>query len=96
VLSTRRIEGRARSEFYRQRNLVADGPVIPSGIVFYGGPGFVVSHGGVSGPSRFIFSNEDGGISGWAPKVNFTNAIRVVNGALVNGERRGRALVFDP
>jgi uncharacterized protein (TIGR03118 family) len=39
----------------------------PTGTVFYGGPGFVVSKGAASGPSRFLFVNEDGGISGWSP-----------------------------
>jgi uncharacterized protein (TIGR03118 family) len=59
----------------------------PTGIVFYGGPGFIVSNGTVSAPARFIFASEDGGISGWAPTVNPTNAIRVVNntGAIYKG-----------
>jgi uncharacterized protein (TIGR03118 family) len=51
----------------------------PTGIVFYGGPGFIVSKGKASGPSRFMFASEDGGIAGWAPNVDRTNAIRVVN-----------------
>ncbi|HEX9171879.1 MAG TPA: TIGR03118 family protein [Telluria sp.] len=50
----------------------------PTGIVFYGGNAFTVSQAGVTGPSRFIFASEDGGIAGWAPNVNLTNAIRVV------------------
>jgi uncharacterized protein (TIGR03118 family) len=54
----------------------------PTGTVFYGGPAFLVSKGAVSGPSRFLFVNEDGGISGWAPTVDPANAVRVVdNGA---------------
>ncbi|MDB5934044.1 MAG: hypothetical protein JWQ01_1388 [Massilia sp.] len=59
----------------------------PTGIVFYGGQGFVVRQGTLSGPSRFIFASEDGGIAGWAPNVNATNAIRVVNntGAVYKG-----------
>lgn len=59
----------------------------PTGIVFYGGQGFVVHQGALSGPSRFIFASEDGGIAGWAPNVNATNAIRVVNntGAIYKG-----------
>jgi uncharacterized protein (TIGR03118 family) len=51
----------------------------PTGTVFYGGPGFLVSKGTASGPSRFLFVNEDGGISGWSPTVDFTHAIRVVD-----------------
>jgi uncharacterized protein (TIGR03118 family) len=60
----------------------------PTGIVFYGGPAFTVSQNGVSGPSRFIFASEDGGIAGWAPNVNVTNAIRVYSspsGAIYKG-----------
>jgi hypothetical protein len=32
----------------------------PTGTVFNGGPGFVVSHGGFSGPSIFLFATEAG------------------------------------
>jgi uncharacterized protein (TIGR03118 family) len=51
----------------------------PTGIVFYGGPGFVVRSGKTSAPARFLFASEDGGISGWAPQVDPTNAIRVAS-----------------
>ena len=51
----------------------------PTGIVFNGGNSFNVTRAGVTGPSRFIFASEDGGISGWAPNVAPTDAIRVVN-----------------
>jgi len=49
-------------------------PGAPTGVVFNGphitsGTGFVVSAGGASGPSRFIFVSEDGSISGWNPGV---------------------------
>ena len=62
----------------------------PTGLVFYGGSGFVVSKGKAAGPSRFIFASEDGGIAGWAPNVDFTNAIRMVersgpDGAIYKG-----------
>ncbi|GAB3411654.1 TIGR03118 family protein [Massilia agilis] len=59
----------------------------PTGIVFYGGPEFVVTHDRVSGPARFIFASEDGGISAWAPNVAPTTAIRVINntGAIYKG-----------
>lgn len=50
----------------------------PTGIVFYGGGGFVVSQGKLAAPSRFLFASEDGGIAGWAPQVDPTHAIRVV------------------
>jgi len=49
-------------------------PGAPTGIVFNGGPGFVVHNGALSGPARFIFSSEDGTISGWNPAVSPTVA----------------------
>src|SRR5262249_26332964 len=54
--------------------------------------GFAVSDGGKTGPSRFIFANEDGTISGWAPNVNATKAIRAVTvpGAVYKGLAIGR------
>ncbi len=51
----------------------------PTGVVFNGTSGFVVSNGTTSGPARFIFSTEDGTISGWNPAVNPTNAILEVD-----------------
>jgi uncharacterized protein (TIGR03118 family) len=47
----------------------------PTGVVFNGGSGFVVSSGGNSGPARFIFDSEDGLIRGWNPAVDATNAV---------------------
>ena len=41
----------------------------PTGTVFNGGSGFVVSHDGASGPSLFLFSTENGTIRGWNPAV---------------------------
>jgi uncharacterized protein (TIGR03118 family) len=51
----------------------------PTGTVFYGGPAFIVSKGAASGPSRFLFVNEDGGISGWSPTVDLNHAVRVID-----------------
>ncbi|RJG21607.1 TIGR03118 family protein [Massilia cavernae] len=67
-------------------------PGEPAGIVFYGGGGFVVSNGSSSGPSRFIFAGEDGVISGWAPNVDFTNAIRVVDNSAKGTVYKGLAI----
>jgi uncharacterized protein (TIGR03118 family) len=44
-----------------------------------GGTDFVVSSGGVSGSSNFIFSTEDGTIQGWNPNVNGTLAFITVD-----------------
>lgn len=65
----------------------------PTGIVFYGGSEFVVTQGKLSGPARFIFASEDGGISAWAPNVDPTSAIRVLSsaGAVYKGLALGAA-----
>lgn len=57
----------------------AGGKGTPTGIVFSGSTEFVISQGGLSGPSRFIFATEDGVIAGWAPNVDLTHAVRVVD-----------------
>src|SRR3989449_3181314 len=41
----------------------------PTGIVFNGGSGFVVTSGAASGPARFIFATEQGTVLGWNPTV---------------------------
>ena len=64
----------------------------PTGIVFNGSTGFVVSHAGLSGPSRFLFATEQGVIAGWAPNVDVTHAIRVVNHASNGTNYKGLAL----
>jgi uncharacterized protein (TIGR03118 family) len=44
-------------------------PGKPTGIVFNGDTGFIVTNGADSGTARFIFASEDGTISGWNPAV---------------------------
>src|SRR5229473_6658665 len=51
----------------------------PTGNVFNGTSGFVVSTASGSGPSRFIFATEDGTISGWNPGADLTHAILEVD-----------------
>ncbi len=41
----------------------------PTGAVFNGSSGFVVSDGTFSGPAAFLFASEDGTIHGWSPAV---------------------------
>jgi uncharacterized protein (TIGR03118 family) len=41
----------------------------PTGTVFNGSPGFVISDGTNSGPARFLFATEAGTIRGWSPAV---------------------------
>lgn len=54
-------------------------PAAPTGVVFNGTQGFVVSERGRSGPSFFIFATEDGTISGWSPQVDQTRAVLAVD-----------------
>lgn len=51
----------------------------PTGIVSNSTTGFVVSENGVSGAAAFIFSTEDGTISGWNPTVDRTHAVLTVD-----------------
>lgn len=52
-------------------------PATPTGQVFNGTNGFVVTNlkTGKSGPARFIFATEDGTISGWNPAADATHSI---------------------
>ncbi|GAB3410749.1 TIGR03118 family protein [Massilia agilis] len=82
----------------RPQNLVVTIPGVggkpgnPTGTVFYGGPGFVVKKGNASAPSRFLFASEDGGIAGWAPSVERTSAIRVIDNSASHAIYKGIAL----
>jgi len=67
-------------------------PAAPTGIVFSGGPEFVVTQGTLSGPSRFLFATEDGTISGWAPNVNPTQAILAVDRSSEEAIYKGLAI----
>jgi uncharacterized protein (TIGR03118 family) len=64
----------------------------PTGVVFNGTTGFVVSNGTVSGAALFIFATEDGTISGWNRNVDVHNAILEVDkspGAVYKGLAMG-------
>ena len=62
----------------------------PTGTVFNGGSGFVVSKDGKSAPARFIFASESGTISGWNPAVDPNNT--VVGVQLAGAVYKGLAL----
>jgi uncharacterized protein (TIGR03118 family) len=67
----------------------------PTGIVYNGGPGFVVRRGGASGPARFIYACEDGAIRGWSPVVPggwSTEAIVAVDAGPTGAVFRGLAI----
>ena len=57
----------------------------PTGTVFNGPAGFVVSKDSASGPAFFIFDTEDGTISGWNPTVDLHNAVLVVDNSQPGG-----------
>jgi uncharacterized protein (TIGR03118 family) len=67
----------------------------PTGIVYNGSEGFVVSQGGLSGPSRFLFATEEGVIAGWSPDVDLTHAIRMVDKSASRAIYKGLALSAD-
>lgn len=49
----------------------------PTGLVFNGSDGFVITQGTASGPARFIFATEQGTLAAWAPNVDMTHALLV-------------------
>jgi uncharacterized protein (TIGR03118 family) len=70
------------------------GTANPTGQVFNADGGFNVSkNGGTPGSSKFIFVGEDGGISGWSPSVDPTNAILAVDNSASGAVYKGATLV---
>jgi uncharacterized protein (TIGR03118 family) len=57
----------------------------PTGTVFNGGTGFVISKDGNSAPSRFLFATEEGTIFGWNPGVDITHALLAVDNSALPG-----------
>ena len=49
----------------------------PTGTVFNGGPGFLVTANGVTSPAAFLFATLDGGIFGWTGYVGSSNAVEI-------------------
>jgi uncharacterized protein (TIGR03118 family) len=76
--------------------LVVKVPGGPTGLVFNGGPNFVVSRQGASGPAFFIFATESGTIRGWNPLVPLpapsTTASVLVNRSRVGASYKGLAI----
>jgi uncharacterized protein (TIGR03118 family) len=64
----------------------------PTGIVFNGSNGFVVTNGTTSGAARFLFATEQGVIAGWAPTVDGTHALRAVDRSGMGAIYKGLAL----
>ena len=65
-------------------------PSAPTGIVFSSGNEFALP-GTTNGFSRFIFSTEDGTISGWAPNIDATHAVRVIDNSPSGAAYKGLA-----
>ncbi|MGN6729538.1 MAG: TIGR03118 family protein [Rhodanobacteraceae bacterium] len=63
-----------------------------TGTVYNGSPSFVVTENAVSGPSRFLFDTEDGVIAGWAPNVDSTHAIAVIDNSGSDAIYKGIAI----
>jgi hypothetical protein len=68
------------------------GSASPTGIVFNRSSDFVVSQGGASGASAFIFVGEAGTVSGWSPSVNLNAAVKVVDRGAAGAIYKGLAL----
>jgi uncharacterized protein (TIGR03118 family) len=70
--------------------LVVAVPGAPTGIVFNGGPGFVIPS---VGAARFLFVSEDGTISAWSPSlVPNTQAVVVVDRSAAGASYKGLAI----
>ncbi len=71
------------------------GPGSPTGIVFNGSPDFVVTKNTTSGPGLFIFASESGTIAAWAPNVDLTHAILMVDNSASKAIYKGLALAAN-
>jgi uncharacterized protein (TIGR03118 family) len=95
-------EARGSSTLYdghgRKQALNVSVPGGPTGVVFYGGRGFVVRAGGAAGSARFIYACEDGMIRGWSPVVPDSwseEAVVAVDDGPTGAVFRGLALAGD-
>src|SRR5262245_9140809 len=65
----------------------------PTGIVFNGSTtDFIVRQGTLSGAAAFLFATENGTIAAWAPAVDRTHAITVVDNSAAGAIYKGLAL----
>ncbi len=67
----------------------------PTGQIFNGTDGFVVSESGKSGPGLFLYATEDGTLSGWNPTVDPSTAILAVDNSKAGAVYKGLALYTD-
>ncbi len=92
-------EARSTSTLYsgsgRKQHLTVRVDGGPTGVVFNGGPGFVIRGGGRSDPARFIYACEDGKLRAWTPTVPHgwsTSAVVAVDDAGTAALFRGLAI----
>jgi uncharacterized protein (TIGR03118 family) len=64
----------------------------PTGVVFNGGNGFLISENGAVAPSRFLFATQDGIIAGWNGVVESARALLVVDNSATGATYTGLAL----
>jgi len=67
------------------------GEAEPTGIVFNSTGSFLVSQGGVTASSIFIFAGEGGTIAGWSPAVDMTHAVTAVDRSAAGAIYKGLA-----
>ena len=70
-------------------------PAAPTGLIGNDTSAFVITEGTNSAPSLFIWSTEDGTVSGWNPKVDPTNSVLLIDHSASNAVYKGLARVTD-
>lgn len=70
-------------------------PAAPTGMIGNDTGAFVISKGTNSAPALFIWSTEDGTVSGWNPAVDPSNAVLVIDHAASNSVYKGIARAAD-
>jgi uncharacterized protein (TIGR03118 family) len=95
-------EARASSTLYdgagRKQALTVRVDGGPTGVVYYGGRGFVVHEGRAAGPARFLYACEDGTVRAWSPVVPdswSTQAVVAVDDGPTGALFRGLTLAHD-
>jgi uncharacterized protein (TIGR03118 family) len=71
------------------QSLVVSVEGAPTGAVFNGGSGFVVTDGTTSASALFLFATEEGTIRGWSPTVGTTTPPSTRTEKVVDRSRRG-------
>jgi len=90
------LDGRGQSPPLVVQTPGVGGPIgTPTGTVFNGGDGFVVSEDGRAGPSQFLFATEDGLILGWSAGVDVTHALVAVDNSQAGAIYKGLALATN-